>query len=112
MVKKVVLVMEQLLLRGIASWRITHALVYEYGPADIFLKLRELSGVEVDVFGGARTTNVFTPLFCFACTSIYASALCAVLPKWLIMPFTISGLAMLMERLNGYLQSKDTPTTG
>ena len=56
--------MLELILLGLATWRITAILVYDDGPRDIFVRLR-------DAIGG--------PLTCFWCTSVWVSLVASVL---------------------------------
>lgn len=61
--------MLQLALLSLATWRLTALLVYDAGPRDIFVRLRNVS----DAIGG--------PLMCFGCTSVWVG-LVASLPFW------------------------------
>lgn len=59
--------MLQLALLSLATWRLTALLVYEAGPRDMCVRLRNIS----DVIGG--------PLMCFWCTSVWVGLLASVL---------------------------------
>jgi hypothetical protein len=86
--------MLQLALLSLATWRLTALLVYDRGPRDIFVRLRDAS----DAIGG--------PLSCFGCVSGWVSLL-ASLPFWagpgyqngVVWWFAIWGLAFIMEEV-------------
>lgn len=61
--------MVQFILVSLAVWRLTALLVYDAGPGDVLVRLRNCS----DAIGG--------PLSCFWCTSVWV-ALLASLPFW------------------------------
>lgn len=80
-----------ILILSLATWRISHMLVTETGPLEVFTKLRALK------MGG---------LFdCIYCTSIWIGFLVMLLWLWdmdmVLYPFVFSGLAMLLRAYTG-----------
>lgn len=77
----------------LAVWRLTHLVVEEDGPWDVFLRLR----------GAARAIGVERLVGCFLCFSVWAAAAVALLLSrdWrevvLLVP-AFSGGAILLER--------------
>ena len=77
----------------LAVWRITHLVVEEDGPWDVFLRLR----------GAARAIGVERLVGCFLCFSVWAAAAVALLLSrdWrevLVLVLAFSGGAILLER--------------
>lgn len=75
-------------LLSLAVWRVTALFVYDDGPRDVFVKLRELS----DAYGG--------PLNCFWCASVWVSFLASLLSrlqKWALWGLALSGAAILID---------------
>lgn len=92
-----------------AVWRATHMLVCDYGPADMFARLREWAGItdlpsgeRVAVGGWARL------LSCHWCISVWVAAVAAAgaalwggvgwwaLPLWL----ALAGAAAMLEEVS------------
>lgn len=76
-------------LLSLAVWRLTALLVYDEGPGDVFVRLRELS----DAIGG--------PLNCFRCASVWVSFLASLLftPNWLLWWLALSGAAIVIDEV-------------
>ena len=80
----------------LATWRVTHLLANEDGPADIIVRVRALLGR--GLLGGLMD--------CFHCLSLWIAAPAAYfvtrrpLP-WVISWLALSGGACLLERLGG-----------
>jgi hypothetical protein len=84
------------LLAVLATWRVTHLLANEDGPADIIFRLRRRLG---DGFIGSL-------MDCFNCMSIWIAAPLALFVStnplsWLVSWLALSGGACLLERLGG-----------
>jgi hypothetical protein len=85
------------LILGLATWRISHMLVWEDGPWDIFEKYR--NALEEEFF--------FDKLFsCVWCLSVWVGAilvLSAIIDKtvtiYLMLPFALSAITVLLERV-------------
>lgn len=83
-----------LLLAVLATWRVTHLLANEDGPADIVVRLRKRLG---DGFLGSL-------MDCFYCLSMWIAAPAALFVtrkpvEWLVTWLALSGGACLLERL-------------
>jgi hypothetical protein len=81
------------ILAALATWRITHLLASEDGPADIVARLR------------ARVANSVLSKFidCFGCLSIwvaipFAFAVTSATVDWILTWLALSGAAFLLER--------------
>jgi len=92
-----------LIVYGLAIWRISSLFVNEAGPGNIFLKLREWAGIQFD---GDMVPETFIAgvLSCTWCFSIWASffltAFWLISPEWslkLSVPFAFSGIAILLD---------------
>jgi hypothetical protein len=80
----------------LATWRVTHLLAREDGPADIIFRLRRRLG---DGLLGSL-------MDCFNCMSLWIAAaaacvLASTLVTWVLSWLAISGAACLLERLGG-----------
>ena len=78
----------------LATWRVTHLLADEDGPADIVVRFRKLLG---DSFVGRM-------MDCFYCLSVWIAAPAAVFItrrplEWLMNWLALSGGACLLERM-------------
>lgn len=89
----------ELVVTGLAAWRLSSMLVDEVGPGGVFEKLREWSGV---VDGPIITTkNDWTPLWCLLCTSMWIGfGLEATRPAagLLRAALAVSAVAVIVER--------------
>lgn len=87
-----------ILIGGLATWRVSHMLVKEDGPLDIFARIRASLGKRQKKRGG-----LFDLMSCVSCTSMYIGALAAL---WLagsvveIIMYTLafSAFTALVER--------------
>lgn len=81
-------------LAALATWRVTHLIAAEDGPADLMLSLRAKLG-----------TSVFGALMdCFQCLSLwiavpFAFVLARSASSWVLAWLALSGAACLLERL-------------
>lgn len=90
--------MIDLAVRALATWRLTHLLMFEVGPWRAITRLRASVGVRHDAEGFPEAwpdDNVFE---CFLCLSIWIGLACAVLPSWALRLFALSGIAIGAER--------------
>lgn len=83
-------------LAGLATWRVTHLLANEDGPADIIVWLRRR-------LGHSRAGDLMD---CFNCMSLWIAAPAALLLSraplaWIVSWLALSGAACLLERLGG-----------
>jgi hypothetical protein len=84
------------LLAVLATWRVTHLLANEDGPADVIFRLRRRLG---DGFIGSL-------MDCFNCMSLWVAAPLALFVStnplvWAVSWLALSGAACLLERLGG-----------
>ncbi|MHA2079086.1 MAG: DUF1360 domain-containing protein [Candidatus Thorarchaeota archaeon] len=92
-----------------ATWRLASLLVNERGPFDIFMRIRELTGIEHDVeddfFPWSIPDTFFGNLFgCVWCMSVWVAlflyAVWYFSPMFAIMistPLALSSLAILLD---------------
>lgn len=104
--------MLNLVVKGFATWRISHMLVKEYGPYEILFKLRKWSGVIYNACDEPVDWNDITPLHCVFCTSVWIAFIINILPKFIVNAFALSGIACLLELLDGKSDNEDDVTFG
>lgn len=80
-------------LAALATWRTTHLITEEDGPAGLVLKLRSTLG----------TNLLGTLMDCFQCLSLWTAvpftfSITRSLPEWLLVWLALSGAACLLER--------------
>ena len=100
----------RLVLAVLATWRVTHLLAAEDGPADIIVRLRKLLGQSL----------LGQLMDCFNCLSLWIAAPAALFVSrrpadWLVAWLAISGGACLLERLGHdpvMIQPISQPTEG
>lgn len=83
-------------------------LTSEAGPFEIFVKIREATGIEHDVNGKAKVwnENSFWPFHCLCCTSVYVSGALLLAPSFVSRWLAISMVAVVgdfIELLVNYL---------
>jgi hypothetical protein len=84
----------RVVLAVLATWRVTHLLANEDGPADILVRLRTHMGTGI----------LGTLIDCFQCLSLWVAAPMALFITWkpvecLLSWLAISGAACLLERI-------------
>ena len=84
----------RLVLAALATWRVTHLLAAEDGPADLVVRLRARLG----------QSSAGKVLDCFHCLSLWVAALAALFVSreplvWLFTWLALSGAACLLERV-------------
>jgi len=88
-----------------AVWYMAIILVDEDGPFDILYKFRKFMGVDFKSDGGWYGRTIFGRiLICKLCTSFWISIIVSALyylfgevVVWLAFPFSVAGLAILIE---------------
>jgi len=105
-----------ILLFGLATWRISSLLAAEAGPFDIFDKLRRLVGVTYDEAGVLCCKNVLaTGVTCLWCNSVWVGAGLALLawlwPEayWLALPLALSAITILVQEAVTWLEHQHQP---
>jgi len=95
------------LILGLATWRISNLLVNEDGPWEVFTKLRDILGVRFDEHSKAYGTNVISRMLaCIWCLTPWLGLLVTlgywlhpVAATWVAMPFALSTIAIVVERM-------------
>ena len=97
----------ELIVYGLATWRIASLLVDEPGPFRIFVRLRSLVGITHDEDDNvAVIPDGFLPelLSCLWCTSLWVGFFCTIMyllfPQvsfYLALPFALSALAIKLH---------------
>jgi hypothetical protein len=72
-------------------------LVNERGPFNVFVALREATGITHDTEGVALSWNDDSPLSCLYCTSVWVALVLMVCPMWIKEWLAVSGLAIMVE---------------
>lgn len=72
-------------------------LVNEAGPFDLFISLREITGIKHDSDGEIVSWPPGNPLACMLCTSVWIALLLLVVPDGVKRVMAVSGLASLLQ---------------
>lgn len=117
-------IMSDILLIGLAAWRLAYMLVKEDGPFEMFSKLRKLAGIEqiiikdgdkVDVALTAKNT-LAEGLLCVWCVSVWTATFLYVgtliqplhAPfMWLSSILAISAVAVIMQEFIAALRGEE-----
>jgi hypothetical protein len=97
--------MENLIILALATWRITSLLVDEYGPWDIFTKLRNKIGIKFNERSEEYATNELAKFWlCTWCMSVAVGAVLIITYAmwrgiiWVYTPFAFSTVAIWIDR--------------
>lgn len=85
-------------IRALATWRLAHLMMYEAGPWNIIIRVREYFGVRHDPDGtpvGYPDGSVFE---CFLCFSVWTGLVSSSLPVSWLRPLALSALAIWSEK--------------
>lgn len=89
---------------SLATWRISHMLIYEDGPFDIFERVRRL-GLPISVNPNSVKYFIYRLFSCVYCMSVWVSiGLCALvlgIDAWydVVVIFAMSALAIFYEEI-------------
>lgn len=72
-------------------------LVQEPGPGRLFVKLRELTGIEHTEDGKVLNYGDWTPLYCVWCTSLWVAVLLLWAPLLVLLPLATSATAIIIH---------------
>lgn len=106
--------MLELIILGLATWRISYMLVGEQGPYNIFEKLRHKVGVEYLDDGTPYIRNTWGELFtCMWCMSIWIGAILFIVDAltggaWVGIPFALSAFAIITHEGITWLVRQNT----
>lgn len=98
----------ELVLSGLACYRLSYMLTGEDGPFDIFYRLRNVTGIVYSASGKVISYPNWNPLHCIHCTSIYVAAMITGLlyayghPVSLAFFLSVSTLAILVDAMVNY----------
>jgi hypothetical protein len=91
----------RLLESGLAAWRISHMLVHEAGPFDMFVKLRSKFGIEHD----ENDVPILWPhgvvFECVWCLSVWIAFVMMFMPKSVNRLFAVAAIAAMIESKYG-----------
>lgn len=91
------------LINALATWRISHLLVYEPAPFSLASKLRRAAGVRYDVNSNAFSDTELGKLFaCVWCMSVHVGWLVALLSRrrrWWLVGLAYSAVAIIVEKV-------------
>lgn len=86
-----------LIVAGLATWRVSNMLINEYGPFGAFVAVREATGIEHDSIGTPNVVPANNLLSCVWCLSVWVAPVMILFPK-LARVFAVSALAILAEK--------------
>ena len=99
-----------LLILGLATWRMSSLLVSEKGPFNIFVKIRSLTGIRHDSLGDAVEIpdNVFAQILsCVWCCSVWVGVgtliIFVILPPFIYFCFALalSSISVIVQTIVG-----------
>ena len=85
------------LIIGLACWRLSSMLVHEDGPKDVLLNIRKRTGIEYDAMGKVTSYPSWNPLYCVWCTSVWTAVALYMLPIQVSAVLAISTIAVALE---------------
>ena len=89
-----------LIVFGLATWRISTMLINEDGPFDVFFRIREWTGDEgffADLFSCVWCMSVWVAIFL-----ILSAIMNKTITLYLMLPFALSAIAVILEeKING-----------
>lgn len=88
-----------LVVYGLATWRISYMFMYEQGPFNIMVKLRERTGIRHDDTGHVLAVPDGNVLGCIYCTSVWVAMCSLILPVLVLVPFAVSTIAILVNKV-------------
>lgn len=91
--------MFELLVVGLAAWRISRMLVTEQGPWNIFRRLREATGIKYYSHSNDIVEGLDNPLACMYCTSVWLVIGFYFAPLWITTIFAAAAIPALIEEV-------------
>lgn len=83
----------ELIVLGLSTWRVSHILIYEEGPGNIFGRIRKVFGVTKDRY---PSRSMFV---CMWCLTPWVGAVLLVIPIGISIPFALSAIALIVDAL-------------
>lgn len=101
------LLLPDVLVAALATWRLTHMLLYENGPFRLLRRGREMLGViYYDPDSNEVASAKYEITTCIWCMSVWVGAVLSVLwllvplvAFWVAMPFALSAMAVLVQKV-------------
>ena len=98
--------MFELLIIALATWRLSSLIVNEYGPWDLFERIRHLLGVRYDELSNPVGTNMVSrAITCVWCSSVWVAFFMTLLwhfneslAFWISLPFALSAVAIIVQK--------------
>jgi hypothetical protein len=87
----------ELVVAGLATWRLSRMLLYEAGPSDIIVRARSIVGVSHDSNDTPVVWPSWLPFDCVNCMSVWVAPVVLLMPRWLRAVLALSGLAVMLE---------------
>jgi len=81
---------------GLATWRVTHMLLYESGPWGILIRLRSGVGVTHNE-DGEPETHVHTWTYCLWCLSVWVAIVLVCAPSIIAVVAALSAVAIFAD---------------
>lgn len=99
----------QMIIIGIAVWRLSYMLVEEEGPYEIFTRLRNWLGTDVDEDHRNQHLNTLRGILeCIYCISVWLGfffvAVYVISPlaaMYIALPFALSAIAIFLDKIHG-----------
>lgn len=82
---------------SLATWRLTHMIMYERGPQDVLLNFRNKLGIKHNDDGKIVSYPDRSVLACFWCFSIWVSAGVLLVPRVVRRILGLSAVAIIVE---------------
>lgn len=86
-----------IIILGLATWRASQAIVYERGPYDILIKIREATGITHNSMGERISWDDQNVFSCIWCMSVWVSLILSFMPPIVRMFFAGSAISILIE---------------
>lgn len=96
---------------ALATWRISHMLLYENGPFRAIRRARVMLGVTYYDDGDVVASSKYEITTCIWCISVWVGAVVGALwllapmwTYWVVLPLALSACAVIVSRLMGTLK--------
>lgn len=101
------LLFPDVIVAALATWRISHMLLYENGPFRLLRRLRVMLGVTYyDDDGSDVSSSRYEITICIWCLSVWVGAavgslwlLAPVWAFWIVLPYALSAVAVMISQV-------------